>query len=337
MKSSLPIRTGFIGLGLAGNAHWYQASMTDELEIVAACRRDADELEEYCEIRGIAERYRDSSALLQNAKLDAVVISTPHNVIGAHVEAAMRSGCTVILAEKPLGASVADIRKLSLAATSSAAKLVIAYPRRYLNHYKQAAEWLREKRIGTLKGVLCEWLGPYESRYSSTPAHPTFRTDPVQATHGVLLDSGCHLLDAIMWLTQEDIVEINAIFEPAIPKIETAAALVGRLAGGALLTANIVPTPVSPQRGIIFIGTSGRVELDDHSARLEAGSDVQLIKHAPGMDGPIPDIIRVCGGHPQTGCNLFEASKVIKVIEAAYTAATRGGPTRIDHNGFQDE
>ncbi len=318
-------RVGLLGLGLAGNAHWHQAMLQPALKVIAACRRDPQELDDYCEHRGIEGRYTDAHELLANAGLEAIVISTPHDTLAFHVAAALRARCRVILAEKPLATSRSDLEQIRLARVSSLGELIVAYPRRYLNHYRQVSEWVRTGEIGKVRNIACEWPGSYDSWYSEERASPkTFRTDPARAVRGVLLDAGSHLIDTVLWLSNESITEISALAEWLPSGIEISVVLAGRLGNSALITASIFPTQLQSTRRTTIFGTCGRIEVDDRRAVLTTNSGQSTIAHEPGPENAIWDMVQVLRGSPITGCTFEQAARVIAVIEAGYTAAESG-------------
>lgn len=83
------LRVGVIGAGMfACFRHIPDLLRTGEVELTAVCRRNPEALAKVADHFGIAGRYTDYLAMLDEAALDAVVVSSPH---GLHYEHAGRA------------------------------------------------------------------------------------------------------------------------------------------------------------------------------------------------------------------------------------------------------
>ena len=72
------MRFGIIGCGsIAANSFAPSLVNSDELDLVAVCRRDADKAQEFAERFGGCVHYTSAAALLADDSVEAVVVSTP--------------------------------------------------------------------------------------------------------------------------------------------------------------------------------------------------------------------------------------------------------------------
>src|SRR4051812_4409323 len=96
--SSGKLRMGFIGIGFNAGIGLVPAFReTGRVEIVAAARRDAGRLALVQEELNIAQGYTDWRAMLEEAALDAVVISTPYELHPVLTLAALERGLHVFV------------------------------------------------------------------------------------------------------------------------------------------------------------------------------------------------------------------------------------------------
>src|SRR5438034_6458493 len=102
------LRVGIIGIGwFAALSHVPNLRKTGQAEVVAICRRNPERLALAKEALNIDEAYTDWREMLNEAALDAVVVSTPHHL---HVEptiAALECGLHVLV-EKPIALTSKD-------------------------------------------------------------------------------------------------------------------------------------------------------------------------------------------------------------------------------------
>jgi predicted dehydrogenase len=318
-------RLGMVGLGLAGMAHYVSLWSYPEVEIVAACRRNETEVKSFCYEHGIPGCYTSLEDMLEHENLDALIIATSHNALAQHLRAAITK-CKAVLVEKPMATSLAEAKAIEADYRAHQARVVVGYPRRYRNHYIAAARWMNEGRIGPLISAVCEWTDDYITRYNEVSTDPqTFRSDPVQAVRGALLDSGSHMLDALLWLTGLELTAVAAFARESQPGIDVAAALILHSADGVLVTASLYPSYSGRRRRRILItGSKGNIEVDDEKAILVNGDEDAVVSFQPGDDGPVKDLLRLLAGKPATGCAVPEALRVVGVLDAAYRSAAEG-------------
>jgi predicted dehydrogenase len=106
------LRIGVIGVGMfACYFHVPQLRATGRAEIVALCRRNPERLAMASEFLGVERTFTDWRAMLAEAELDAVVISTTHDQHFQPCKAALERGLHVLI-DKPLALSSAEAWQL---------------------------------------------------------------------------------------------------------------------------------------------------------------------------------------------------------------------------------
>jgi predicted dehydrogenase len=221
--SGKKLRIGIIGMG------WYAAAdhvpnfrATGRAEIVAAARRDPQRLALALRELSIPQGFTDWREMLEKTKLDAVVVSTPHNY---HVEptlAALERGLHVLL-EKPLATSIPDARTILRAAEQSDRVVMMGVNRRGDPSWQSAQRALASGQIGRVRQISAmvyldnrvfreeislaqpilqslEGSELMKALLLDVPKADSWRRDPAQMGGDFFADVGSHLVDAMLWL-----------------------------------------------------------------------------------------------------------------------------------------
>jgi predicted dehydrogenase len=121
------LRVGTIGMGWnAAFSHVPALRDTGRAEVVAISRRNPERLALAQEELGIAEAYTDWRKMLDQAELDAVVVSTPNYLHTEHTLAALQQGLHVLV-EKPMALTSQDACAMVKAAERVGRALIVGY------------------------------------------------------------------------------------------------------------------------------------------------------------------------------------------------------------------
>lgn len=200
------IKVGVIGPGGAGRGNTLAFASRNDVEIVAASdvnEKSLDALE-----AGLKERvghYKPNSfrryigeyefiTMLDKEDLDIVGVFSPHSLHDIHVKYALRSGRHVLV-EKPMANVVGDAIALAQIAMGSRLHLVGGYQRHYEDRYVTARQVIAEGLIGELKSFEV-YLAQNWGNVGG------WRLDPKFSGGGQPNDSGSHLQDIFLWITQ---------------------------------------------------------------------------------------------------------------------------------------
>ena len=252
-----PIRLGMIGYGIRGKNlldQFLRAPGVRFVGLAEVCpaRRDVamrrirdDRRGEFC------DAYVDGFEMLREARLDAVVVTTPDHAHAVNAIEACRRGLHVYC-EKPLSRTIAEGRAIADAAAASKVAFQVGSQQRteFGRHFARAAELVRNGSIGRVERVFigvgdapidCDlpaeplpedmtaedwdrWLGPAASRdfnailcpvgmHGHYPQWRRYR----QFAGGGLADMGAHHFDIAQWALRRDASGPSRIIPPEDP------------------------------------------------------------------------------------------------------------------------
>ncbi|MDP7447206.1 MAG: Gfo/Idh/MocA family oxidoreductase, partial [Candidatus Latescibacteria bacterium] len=124
------MRFGIIGCGsIAANSFAPSLVHSDELDLVAVCRRDADKARDFADRFGGCAHYSTAADLLADEAVEAVVVSTPSDTHCEYTLAAAAAGKHV-MCEKPMALDRHQARRMVEACRDAGVALGVAYRRR---------------------------------------------------------------------------------------------------------------------------------------------------------------------------------------------------------------
>lgn len=312
------LRLAIIGVGIAGQSHLLDAITASGINVVAVCASQQASAAQVASDFGIAAAYSDVSQMLREQQPEAVVVATPPSLLALHTAACLEAHADVLV-EKPLAASQRDLNRISTLLSSSGRRLVVAYTRRYRRAWYTASRWLSTGRIGSVNQILCHWQGPYRWRYAPTAS--TYRANPAKRVAGILLDSGSHILDALLYLTGQLGTIISAALEiDELTQADVAARIVLQQSSGVRVSIIIEDGYEEEQRLVTIQGQSGTITLDEQGATLTTAEDTIYIP-----DGyrarPVDDLLSLRHNHPIHGTSFEEACAIVTSLLRIYERA----------------
>ncbi len=194
------------GVGDVAYAHAASWRKNPHVEIVSlssrrpeSARRLADRYELRCPIY---ERFEE---VLQDPRVDIVNISGPNHVHAAQAIAAVESGRHVLV-EKPIALNTADNRALRDAVAKAGVKSIVGFVLRWNPMLLSLKSLLAQQAVGDLIHAGVDYWHHLDPAYRGWDW--AFRKD----TGGsAMLFGGCHAVDALRWLVQQDAVEVSAV------------------------------------------------------------------------------------------------------------------------------
>ena len=311
------VALGFIGLGDHGVGVNLKTFLGQpDAQVVALCDVDAQRLQGAAEL--VSAHYGQATAtgtaaglfttpdwreIVGRADLDAVVVATPDHWHVLPAVAAARAGKDVFC-EKPLTLTVREGRVLSDTMRRYGRVFQTASENRSMASFVQAAELVRNGRIGRLQRIRTElpggrgisgtpgknhapepippgfdfdmWLGPApEAYYTPARCHFNFRWI-LDYSGGMLTDWGAHLNDIAQWGNDSELsgpvsVEGRGYFPPdGLYNTATQWEVTYEYANGVTLVC------ASGTPSIRFEGTDGWLEVPDWGAPLRASKAALL-------------------------------------------------------------
>ncbi|MCL7987537.1 Gfo/Idh/MocA family oxidoreductase [Sphingobacterium sp. lm-10] len=237
--TSNSVRVGVIGIHGMGWAN-LQAILKDKrVQCTALCDVDQDVLTK--RVGELAARnihvttYTDYKELLNDPKVDAVIIGTPDHWHCLQMVDAVKAGKHVYV-EKPIGNSIAECEVMVAAAQSRRAIVQVGQWQRSQQHFKDAIDFVHSGKLGKIRQVKAwsyvgwktpitkkpdgvapagvdynKWLGPAQKRaFNPNRFHFEFRWFWDYAG-GLMTDWGVHMLDyALLGMKVSDPVSVMA-------------------------------------------------------------------------------------------------------------------------------
>ena len=198
------IRVGVFGGGGAGHHHLEAFThMSEEVEIVGVAEINQTRGEQLVSEFGIT--YYNSVGSLISAGLDLGVVALPHDQLLDCGLNLLNANCHLLM-EKPMGNSLVEAKTL-LEAYRKASDLVctVSFVHRYRPAFSKASELLRHGELGDIVSIHEHFRFPGDSRV------PKWVWKHESSGGGVLLYSGIHNLDRILWFVGSHAASVTGI------------------------------------------------------------------------------------------------------------------------------
>ncbi len=189
------VRIGIVGIGGMGSGHakMFLDNKVPGATLAAICDINPDKMKAFADV----PHFTDSDTMLREAKLDAVVIATPHyghTTIGI---AALKAGLHVLV-EKPISVHKADAQRLIDTKRTKKQVFAAMFNQRTDPRYR----WLKQHidsgdfgRINRINWIITDWF-----RSQAYYDHGDWRATWEGEGGGVLLNQCPHQLDLMQWL-----------------------------------------------------------------------------------------------------------------------------------------
>jgi predicted dehydrogenase len=187
-------------------ARFFPVDPAPVMHTVAA--RNADELAAFARTWGWQQATTDWHGAVTAEEIGLVDIGTPNHVHAEQAIAALEAGKHVAC-EKPLAATLADAEAMAAAAARASGRTFVWYSYRRVPAVALAHRLVASGALGRIYHVraayLQSWAGP------ETPL--VWRFDGDIAGSGAHGDLGAHIIDAVRFVTGEEIVSVEGAIE----------------------------------------------------------------------------------------------------------------------------
>lgn len=326
------VRIGIIGCG--GMSRYHGRNWTTEVpeaQIVALCDTRKENLERYQRelfepLNQKPPAFADYRQMLSKVDLDGVMIVTPHDQHYEQAVAALDAGGHVLL-EKPMVINVEQARKLVAHAKKAKRILSVGWQGSYCAEHLYIRDLLVRGELGEIGSVdtfvTQNWL-------KSTSG--TWRQDPKLAGAGFAFDTGSHLFQAMLYLSDLHPTEVFAVTDNRGAAVEITAAALIRYDNGAMGTAICNGDSPKFEEGIHVAGTRGAVRTSVYGGRLEQwDARGQAICYPPVQ--PVPSMyqnfVDCILDRAQSPCPAIWGLRQALLMEALYESARTGKPVKV--------
>lgn len=186
------LRIGIIGVGSISHEHIQAYQKHPNVELVAFCDINSDQLEKMSALYGVTETYATKEEMLANAAIDAVSVCVWNS---AHAECAIATlnAGKHVLCEKPMATTVEDAKAMEAAAERNNKLLMIGFVRRFGND----AKILMEFKENDFFGELYYGKATYLRRHGNPEG---WFGDKSRSGGGPLIDLGVHVIDLLTYI-----------------------------------------------------------------------------------------------------------------------------------------
>jgi len=196
------IRVGIIGAGTIAHKHANAINQNPDALLMAASRRNLDELNKFTQEYGI-KGYSDYKELLHDKTINAVLIATPHHLHHQITENAAKAGKHILL-EKPMAHNVDACEQILKSVEKYNSRLMIAHIIRFMPAFMKAKQMLDEGIIGDLV-----YAQSHIARKWNTPNRRSWHLNK-NTGGGMLTTVGIHYIDLLTWIIGDEVKAVKA-------------------------------------------------------------------------------------------------------------------------------
>ncbi|KJL36231.1 MULTISPECIES: Gfo/Idh/MocA family protein [Microbacterium] len=340
------VRLGAIGAGWwATSNHFPIFQAREDVELVGVCGL-GDDVFAVRDRFGFGMATHDIDELL-DAGLDAVVITTPHDLHYPAAVAALDRGLHV-LCEKPMTLHAGQAWDLARRAETAGVHLLVPYGWNYKPFTVAAKRLLDEGAIGEIQYALCHMASPTRGLFGGDPTHMLERwesaTAPQQSTwaspaHGGGYAHGqvTHSSALLFWLTGLRARTVAGRTAHAGSAVDLFDAAVVRFDNGALASLSGAATLADGdpyQVDIRLFGSDGVLMIDVERERVrlsryDGGHEELVIPPGEGeyecLVPPARFIDLITGAHTDNNSTADVAARSVELIEALLRSSADDG------------
>lgn len=314
------IRVGFIGCGNIAHSHALRLSRIENAKIVALADPGERGRQWVKEKFGLTEakEYEDHTEMLRDCELDAVIICSPHTLHYRHAGEALRAGKHVLI-EKPMTCSSEEAEQLIACSEKYGKVLQVSFQRHFLPPFMYIQQAIQAGVIGRLTSVTATLYQDWKQAQEGT-----WRQIPKLSGGGMLMDSGSHIIDVLLWTTGLTPKELTVQLECHGSPVEVDTLTNIRFAEGAIGSMNIIGlAPLAElKETYAFIGEAGAIFYDNGRVTLNLHGQEPVEPELPeALTDPDRSFLDAISGKHEVLVPGEYALKVVKFTESIYAAA----------------
>ena len=327
------------GAGWVAGAHAEGWNKNPHVEIVSISDVDVARARQLAEKIGCdCMTGDDYGRVLADERVDIVDVTSPSHLHTEHGIAAAEAGKHVLV-EKPMALTMDENRALRDAVATAGVKSISSFVLRWNPACRTIKSLVESGAIGDLFYVETDYW------HGLSPAHHAWNLHSKKKTGGsAMLLGGCHAVDALRWLTGDEVVEVTAFSNNTKGLFEYDANVVAvvKFAGGAIgKTSALFDCEMPYVFTLDLAGTEGTVR-DDRlwSKKLFPGQtgwtkcptilpDSADVRHH-AFDGQIDHFVDCIREDRESHCNIADAYRTHELCMAIDRSIEQGGqPVRL--------
>ena len=205
------VGVGVVGLGFVGSgAHLPSFRKMKQADLVAVADLNEKALDKQSKKHDIPSTYTDYRKMLDDPRVNAVVVSVPTQHHASIAIAALEAGKHV-LCEMPFAPNLAEVDKMLAAAKQAGVILMPSLNFRFTPNYVKAKELIDGGELGTPKAIMYrEWIPAADLAMQWPPGAWVWN---LEETGGPLFTLSVWSIDLMRWLLGTDFEQIDATVE----------------------------------------------------------------------------------------------------------------------------
>jgi 1,5-anhydro-D-fructose reductase (1,5-anhydro-D-mannitol-forming) len=251
------IRFGIAGFGLHAEKRLLPAfAQTRNARLTALSRRKMEQARASAAKHGVPLAFDSLDAMCSSPEVDAIFVATPNCCHLDDVLTVVRCGKPVLV-EKPMAMNAGECRQMVTAAREAGVALGVAQVMRFHESLRVLRERIAAGQIGTPVLARCDF-----SYWGVNHARKWINDRRMGG--GTIADIGVHCIDALRYVLQDEVVEVQArtMQDAHSGDVDAAGAVALRFARATL--ASVMVSMRTQYRTLIeFAGPSGVLRADD--------------------------------------------------------------------------
>jgi predicted dehydrogenase len=321
------IRFGVIGTGGMAQGHIERLLKMPEVEVAAFADISDQSLERTRNRHGEAvadvPAYHDYREMLEKAKLDALLIATPHTLHYQMAVDSLDAGAHVLL-EKPMVNKVTDAHALLKKIEETGLVVGLAYQRHGLPHFR----YIREKIASGEYGQV-QFINALQQQGWAKGTRGSWRQNPALSGGGQINDSGSHLLDICLWTTGLAPEKVAAFMDNRGTPVDINSALSIKFTNGAQGNISVVGDAAGWYEDITIWCDNGSFYVRNDGTFRVQGTDGKTFSpeksEMPEGSDVDTNFVRAILGTEKIAAEPINGLRTIELTEAAWESAAAGG------------
>ncbi|WP_338785957.1 Gfo/Idh/MocA family oxidoreductase [Metabacillus sp. FJAT-53654] len=312
------VRVGLIGTGGISHLHVSQLAELENATIVAVADPNSINRETLINRYNLENitSFDDHLDMLENIPLDAVLICSPHTLHFQQVVDAINHNCHVLI-EKPMACSLEEAEQLIDMAKNANKVLQVSYQRHFEPAFLYIREAISNGEIGNLTSVTASLYQDWKHLTVGT-----WRQNPSLSGGGMLMDSGSHIIDVLLWTTGLKPIEVESKLEQHHTPVEQDSFTSIRFENNVVAGLNIVGNAPCWHETYVFCGEKGAIFYDNGKMVLRQLGKEPIIPKLPQQttNSDKSFIDSILGVHDVMVPGDF-AKEVVRLTEKIYQVA----------------
>ncbi|KKI90394.1 oxidoreductase [Bacillus sp. SA1-12] len=312
------IRLGIIGTGGISHLHVKQLGDIENADIVAVSdpnEKNRKTLIEKFNLKEVSE-FDHHQDMLEVVPMDAVLICSPHTLHYQHVVDSINHDCHVLI-EKPMACSLKEAEELIELASKANKLLQVSYQRHFEPAFLYIREAIANGKIGKLTSITASLYQDWKHLTKGT-----WRQIPSLSGGGMLMDSGSHIVDVLLWTTSLKALEVESKMELHQTPVEQDSFTAIRFENNVVAGLNIIGNAPCWHETYVFCGEDGAIFYDNGKITLKLlGQDAiepELPQQTTNSD---KSFIEAILGNQEVMVPGEFAKEVVTLTERIYQAA----------------